>query len=499
MEINLDLLKIQNPWWEKDEIGFDPLLVKPLKEPFEIWRKFINGLDVKKNKIYTLHGTRGVGKSTISKIIIKDLIKKKKVNPKNIFYYSCHNIDTYEQLNELIKIYLSWRSTEKKQVFIFIDEITLIKNWTKGINYFINAGKLKNASVFLIGSTLLSGDRGRVKFEKDNIKFDNNTENKILSTLDFKEFIKLINPEIYEGLEKNNFLLPFKKLKTRINQEKNKIKKLDYYLDIYFLTGGFISSVSDFINNGSVSQKIYTDYLSWLIGDMAKLGRNVILMRQIIEQVILNLGNTVGYKTIAKKTDAKTHLTVEDYLKILEATLSLKLVYQSDETGKAYLNRAKKVYFRDPFLFWIFYSYVYGSLNYWEFSRSCLHKKEIFNSLVENVVFSHLIKEEKIENWEKKVSFLKDNKTKEDINFLFHQESERLFKKTKKKKKTIPILIRYGRKISQADYNLIERAGFKKGIIITEKEIDLNSDIKSIPLILFLLNYKKILSFKNVF
>jgi hypothetical protein len=119
--------------------------------------------------------------------------------------------------------------------------------------------------------------------------------------------------------------------------------------------------------------------------------------------------------------------------------------------------------------------------------------------VVENVVFSHLIKEEKIENWEKKVSFLKDNKTKEDINFLFHQESERLFKKTKKKKKTIPILIRYGRKISQADYNLIERAGFKKGIIITEKEIDLNSDIKSIPLILFLLNYKKILSFKNVF
>jgi hypothetical protein len=382
-------------------------------------------------------------------LAIRDLISNKKIDPDNIFYYSCHNIDTFEQLNEIIKLFLHWRHKARpEQLYIFIDEITLVKGWQKGIKYLLASNKLKKSFLFLIGSV----------FDKDT-PFDKKWCTKTISSLNFGEFLALINPDIAKKINKKNY--------TDFQEQ------LEYYQDIYFLTGGFITAINEFKTNGSVNQGVYSNYLYRLISDIAQSGRDTVLLRQILENVLGKLGQPIGFQTIAKKTKAKSHITVNEYLKILESMFSLQVVYQAD-LEKSLTAKAKKVYFRDPFIFWLFYSYTSGALNYWQFSREKLHRQDIFSALVENVIFGHLVKGGLPHDGQ--VSYWRDNTKKLEINFLVNRG-----------KKVLPLLIRYYKKISEQDKLIFKKAGFKKGIIISSKELNLSGQIKIIPLTYFLL------------
>lgn len=475
MEINLDLLSIQNPWWRGASLKYDPLIKAYQKSPLEIIDEIIKNFDLKQDKIYSIRGARGLGKSTIIKSIIHDLIENKKINPQKILYYSCQNIDTYEQLNEIIKIFLNKNKTKQGgRAFIFIDEVTLVPDWEKGVEYLQQAGKLKNITMFLVGSTLHGADQKNGYRRKKDLKFPVNFETNILSSLNFADFIKLLNPKFGKHLSNINDSFEQKKVKF-IKYFKN----FDYYLDIYCLTGGFIGGIIDFRDHGLINKEVYSNYLYWLIGDIAKMNRDISLLRHIMEQILLNLGRPIGYKTIAKKTKARTHLTIEEYLNILESMFSIKLVYQSDLEGRVHASKAKKAYFRDPFLFWLFYSYIYGAIDHWQFSREHLHKEDVYMALIENVVFSHLAKDESAEDWGKRVTFWRDNVHKQKIDFLVNAKTGH-----------IPILIKYNQDIRNEDYELLEKKGFKEGIIITRDVLKLDNNIKIVPLVYFLLYYK---------
>jgi hypothetical protein len=458
MDINLKLLSIQNPWWVHKGLSYDPVLSSYSEHELKWNSKILSRVDLEKDKAYVIEGPRGVGKTTLVKLMIKNLIEEKKINPVNIFYYSCDNINTYEQLNELIKSFLHWRRGKNKEnnerLYIIIDEITLIKDWRHGIKFLQSAEMLDNCSLLLFGSSFSKGDK--------------NIQVQIMSSLSFREFVKLVNPELYE------------KIKDRRNYKESQ-GKLGYYLDIYFLTGGFISAVNDFKEKGAVSERIYSDYFYWLIASLAKVGRDIILFRQIIEKIIQNLGKQVGYKTLSLNTKARTHTTVSEYVNILESLFAIKTICQRGEDGKPSKSKAKKIYFQDPFLFWVFYSHIYGSQNSWQFSRESLYDKDIFSVLIENVVLTQLIKTSRIEDWQTRVTYWRDNVRKRDINFV-----------VKKGFEEIPILVRYNKEISSQDKKVFSQAGFKKGVIITSDKLELHGQIKYVPLIYFLLYHKEI-------
>ncbi|MBI4779319.1 ATP-binding protein, partial [Candidatus Falkowbacteria bacterium] len=449
MDLNLELLSIQNPWWRNlparlasealrarpdplyqgGNLGFDPVI-----EQYECqvikWRPAVlDEINLSRDNIYCLYGSKGVGKTTLLKLMIKKLIEEDKVNSNNIFFYSCHNLDSYEQLNEMIKLFLNFKAEPKARRYIFIDEIAMIKNWHKGIDYLIKGSKLTKAAVVLSASS----------FSKT--KDVAGIKNIVINNLDFSEFASLINPEIFKGINYENYL--------------RRHGQLEYYLDIYFLTGGFISAINDYKENGAVRQSVYSNYLHWFLAYVARSNRDIVLTRQIMEKLILSLGSPVGYKTLTHKTKAKTHLTAAEYLNILEAMFAVKTVYQSED-GEPSSRKAKKVYFRDPFIFWLFYSYIHGSLNYYKLARERLHDKAVFAALVENAVLSHLIK-----NTATEATYWRDNVRKIEIDFLVKQG-----------KSITPILIRYGREINEADFNILKQAGFKKGIIISKDKLE---------------------------
>ncbi len=454
MELNLEFLSIQNPWWHNskkslyqgENLKFDTKIEYYNHQALK-WRPAVlDEINFNKDNVYCLSGAKGVGKTTLLKLMIKKLIEEDHVNPDNIFFYSCQNLDSFEQLNEMIKLFLSLKAVKKQRHYIFIDEIAMLKNWQKGINFLIKANKLTNAIAVLSASSLTEN------------KF-NNIKNIFIDNLSFSEFGSLINPELFKNLGEENYLL--------------KQNKLEYYLDIYFLTGGFISAINNYKEHGSVRQNIYSGFLHWFLIQIAKSNRDIALARQIMERLILNLGQPVGYQTLTHKTKAKTHLTAAEYLNILESTLAIKTVYQSNG-GEVSSRKAKKVYFRDQFIFWLFYSYIYGSLNYYQLARERLHNQKVFSVLAENVVFSHLIK-----NKENIITYWRDNIKQIEINFL-----------VKKGKKIMPILVRYNKEITKSDLNIFKQAGFKNGLIISKDKLENNNGISIMPLSYFLLFYR---------
>jgi len=372
------------------------------------------------------------------------LIEEDGIKPRQIFYYSCHNLDSAEQLNEMIKLFLN-QANRRQRAYIFIDEITMIKDWQSGLNHLKKAGKFKKATAIFSGSFLEKEIDGGINILN-------------IASLAFAEFVGLINPVFHQKIKRGNY--------------PAWADKIEYYLDIYLLTGGQIGAINDYYFNGAVSQNVYSNTLYWLLANVARLGRDPALVRQIMEKIILNLGQSVGYKTLAHKTKARTHLTAAEYLDLLEKMFVIKTIYQSDG-GQPTSRKAKKVYFQDPFFFWLFYAYTHGSLNYWQLARERLFDRAVFSHLLENVIFSRLLKDGK-----NNLTYWRDNVKKQEIHFL-----------ARRGKKLMPILIRYDKEIKDGDFKIFKQAGLKRGIIISKDKLENKGDFKIMPLSYFLMFY----------
>ncbi len=149
--MNMDLLEIrrQNPWWEnKSRINEDPKI-----KDYDIAKtKWIPRLKkyifFDKNVIYSIRGPRQVGKTTLIKIIIRELLEKN--NPTNIMYFSCDLIKDTVALHDLLHTYHAWiKTVNQERIFIFLDEISSVKDWQKSIKLFIDTVGNNNITMVL--------------------------------------------------------------------------------------------------------------------------------------------------------------------------------------------------------------------------------------------------------------------------------------------------------------------------------------------------------------
>lgn len=111
-----------NPWWEESFINKG---IKPRDKYLSKLRKY---LDIK--QIIVLTGLRRVGKTTLMKLIIEEIINQG-VLPKYILYlslddYLLHNHSIMEILNEYRKVH---KIKLEEKIYLFFDEITYKENF----------------------------------------------------------------------------------------------------------------------------------------------------------------------------------------------------------------------------------------------------------------------------------------------------------------------------------------------------------------------------------
>ena len=93
----------QNPWWRNSEsIYLDKHILEFEKNEVKWNPRIRHYFDLESHLIYTLRGPRQVGKTTLMKQIIREMLEKG-VSPRRLFYYTCDLIENPSKLVDIIE------------------------------------------------------------------------------------------------------------------------------------------------------------------------------------------------------------------------------------------------------------------------------------------------------------------------------------------------------------------------------------------------------------
>jgi len=250
---------------------------------------------IKEPQIVSLCGLRRVGKTTILKRIIQDLLKN---NPADsILYFSFDDFQASE-LFDVIDAFVSIHKKEPK--FLIFDEVQKLQNWAGKVKMLYDTERYK---IFISGSESLFLRKGSTESLAGRIY---EFEVKKLSFLEYLVFVdktKMIEkPQLYEIELQNEF-------------------------DKYLATAGFPEmigkedklTIRDYIRNAVVEKIVFSD--------MMKIYpiENPTQLVTILDILIDNPGMLVDFVSLSQKLGIHRH-TLSKYFEYLEmAHLVVKL------------------------------------------------------------------------------------------------------------------------------------------------------------------------------
>ena len=468
-------------WQDKSLISHDPKIREMNAQRFR-WRpQVLDEFDLDRFAIYTLRGPRQVGKTTALKILINDLLQDKGMLKEQVMYYSCDNIDDYKELIELLETYLDHMrklNLQKKRLYIFLDEVTSVKDWQRGIKYLVDAGKLSQAGMVLTGSNAADLRKGMERLPGRRGKTGG--PDKIMLPLTFREYVSLINPDLFALFTKrladgiDIFSLDQTALKTLLLLQPH-LGELAILYEQFLITGGFITAINAYFPEHEIGYAVYELYQQWLRGDISKAGRNERTARQIINELITISVSAFGWETIAKKIGVASHKTVSEYIETMEDSFVLKTLYQIDiNTRRPRIKKLKKAYFLDSFILWSLWGWVDNWLVYSDNVSRSLAGADMKARLTEQVIANELFYRFDRPDWfNSRVFFWKNGV---EIDFII-----------KKEKELLSVEVKYQKNVGFQDLRTIKKLGFKRGILISRDSLEMEDGFAIIPAEIFLL------------
>lgn len=378
MEISFQLLQQQNPWWFREELILDDEKITDYEqETYQYIPSLLQKYPENTDAILTLRGPRQVGKSTTMKLLIRSLLLEKRLPKKNIFYFSLDRIEDFNQLYELLTCYFrnSMPKNANERRYLFLDEISFVREWQRGIKALADEGKLRNTTLLLTGSNLLDVREGTERLPGRRGKLAKLDYEQL--PLTFAEFVQLKEPDI----------------------ELTSLDSLIFHQDIlqhlfeeFLVTGGFPLAVNMFYKTGHISSWVYQLYLSWIEGDIGRAGKLERNLYQIMGRVLAHQATPVSWLAIGREAGITSHATVQEYIEILEKMYVLQVTPFFDLSSQMPRYRKnRKIYFQDPLIFHCFSGKNNGiGDNFYSESKRFLNTPPDKSKLVESVVGSHL-------------------------------------------------------------------------------------------------------------
>jgi predicted AAA+ superfamily ATPase len=489
----LSSLLIQNPWWENPiNIETDPNITRFKESSIKWIPRIKHFIELNNEVIYTLRGPRQVGKTTLVKLMMRELMQRG-VNERRIFYYSCDLVDSPSKLVEIIRSYLTATDyiTEYYR-YIFLDEVSAIKDWQRGIKHLYDTGQLKKICVLMTGSHNLDIRKASEKLPGRR-GTSTNTLDKILLPMKFSEYVEARNKEIDKVLETLG-IRRFNKRKQIIDKiAKNEIPselkqislylgKLNRYLDEYLLTGGVARAINDYIQNRRIEENTYKTYVDVTIGDFLRYNNNQMYLAQILRAINDTLCSQISWRSLEKKTNIGSPNTVARYIDILESGFVINPFYVLDRNkGTPNYSKEKKIHYADPFIFHALSGWINQTP---AFNLAENYVRENKSKLVEAIIGDHLIRYayslNPSDNFEPTLNVMYWKDKKNEVDFIVKSGTE-----------YIPFEVKYAESFSSDDinglYNFTKYGTDNSGIVITKEQLEIVYDVTAIPASLLLL------------
>ena len=299
-----------NPWWNKS-YSFDGITRENLKNILP-W--------IKRKEIVSIVGVRRAGKTTLLFEIVEHLIKKEKINPKNIFFIKADDdrIKKEKLIDDAIEKYKTLINPIGK-IYLFIDEIQEIDEWQKAVKRIYD---LRNDfKIFISGS-----NTSIIKEELSSLLAGRYATFEIFP-FTFHEFLNA------KGLNiKDNFT---------ILQEKNAIKS---FLKEYIQYGAFPEVALE--KNENIRKELIGYYFdSIFYRDIIKRKniRTPAKLENLIKYFLQNISNLANFTMTGKIFELSTDSVVE-YTKALDDAYLIFSINLFDYSYKKQIINPKKIY-----------------------------------------------------------------------------------------------------------------------------------------------------------
>lgn len=345
--------------------------------------------------IYILTGARQVGKSTLLKLLIKKLLTQNTCHPEQVLYLPCDIIVDFRELINEIEHWLAGLAKESF-FYLFIDEVTYVRDWDRAIKYFADLGVFRRGSVLITGSDSTILQEGMKRFPgRRGVAPETDFHYYPLS---FSQYVSLVNPSLWTDvlpLHRAGYGLLNDSAQTRFSQLESLVPadcamELETLFNRYVTTGGFLTAINEFAANGNIGRYVYNTYIQWIIGDFLKRNKKESTLREIILAVSDRLGTQTGFQNITSATTIQSHSTTQDYLQVLvnmDVLFFLEALREDRLRGAP--KKAKKIHFSDPFIAGALICWAKGEHDYWKFiEKNIVAENRLKSQVVEGVMAS---------------------------------------------------------------------------------------------------------------
>jgi predicted AAA+ superfamily ATPase len=338
----IERIKFENPWWQSKKIDSYYSRMKR-REYFRLFFPLVAEKKIKRAVV--LMGPRRVGKTVMLFHTIQGLIEGG-IPAQNICYFSVETpIYNGMGLEELVSLYLEIiESDQKKDLYIFFDEIQYLKNWEVHLKSLVDSYHTLKFTVSGSAAAALklkSQESGAGRFTDFG-----------LPPLTFHEYLELRNSgEIIEELGGPN--IDPELIDDSFNYRIADINVLNAHFIDYINFGGYPEvslspSIQEnpgrYIRNDIIDKVLLRDLpILYGIEDIQELN-------SLFTYIAYNTGMEMSLDSISKSSGVAKN-TIKKYISYLEAAFLIKIVHRIDNSGKIF-QRANffKIYLTNPSL-----------------------------------------------------------------------------------------------------------------------------------------------------
>lgn len=318
----------------------DPNLRQLQNLPLVYRSPFLDLLPRNEPGIYTITGGRQIGKTTLIKQWMAELLQTRVV-PANMVYLTGELIDDHHSLVRMLMEILDEMPSGDIQ-YILLDEVTYIREWDKGVKYLVDAGMFEKAVLILTGSDILIIKDARKRLPGRRGKAE--TADFHLYPLSFSEAVRLKNRFSGEDLD----VLINPKVETPVPM----LNRLYEEFDLYITHGGFMTAINDMAGHQHIRSSTLATYSDWIRGDMLKRGKQEHYLREVLGALVKRFGSQVTWNALAHDLSIDHPKTIADYMALLES-MDAAFVQPAIDQNRltAAPKKARKLMFTDPFIF----------------------------------------------------------------------------------------------------------------------------------------------------
>ena len=488
-----------NPWWREEyDMGGDPSIMA--------WTKSMVRREVGKEHsfrdgdlIYSLRGPRRVGKTTLLKLEVKRLLTS--VPRWNVMYYSFDMGGTPADIVRVINEYSDRvGKAAKGRRFVFLDEVSSVRDWQGGIKRLKDMGRLVDCTVIVAGSHSTDEGRGAETLQgRRGTATGDDPLDKVLRPLSFGEFVRARDEELARRLADlglvdggGRAMLAREVAAGCVGPSLTDLsayrEDLDAHLAAYLVTGGMPAVADEFQRTMRIEEATYATYLLDAGRDIAWSGRDVSKVTRLVPNILRSTGERVSWSSLRRGTGIASPRTVEGCVGALADTFAMRVLYRYDHaTGMPCFGGQKKLYLQDPFIFHA-YNGMRSAGGHFDMCVEHLADPEKKAALVEQVAADHAVR----------LAFaLSPSKAGfRSAYSVFHWVGGGLAKRevdlvVRDSGSLVPIEVRYSDAVSRSDlYGLSDfrkATGTKGGVLVTRDKLGERSGFAMVPASLFLL------------